>query len=103
MSKVWTEFNSKSISHLNLNCMAIMGIELEVAPYNYKEYCIKTLDATLPLPENMNYFVLVFEEVEFPRRIDHYKKIFGLYRFWRYDGTRRFGYTRYIFEGKKVS
>lgn len=26
MSKVWTEFNSKSISHLNLNCMAIKGI-----------------------------------------------------------------------------
>ncbi|MBC1475113.1 hypothetical protein HB852_10830 [Listeria grandensis] len=76
MTKVWTEF-SKCKSNPMLNYMAIMGIEMEIAPYKYKEYCVEMLDATLPM-ENINYFVLIFEEVEFPTRIDYYKKVWGM-------------------------
>ncbi|WP_137657494.1 hypothetical protein [Listeria newyorkensis] len=76
MSKIWTEFK-KSEFNSNLKYLAINGIEMELVHHNYQEYCVETLDNVLPEPSDLNYFALIVEEVEFPTRIDQYKKVWG--------------------------
>ncbi|MBC1936976.1 hypothetical protein HCA69_11395 [Listeria grandensis] len=76
MSKVWTEFK-KSRLQSEFNCLAINGIEMEIAQQSYPKYCIAVLNNILPKQSDMNYFALIVEEVEFPTRVDNYKKVWG--------------------------
>lgn len=74
MSKVWTEFKKNGLNP-ELNCVAINGIEMEIGQQNYQRYCIEILSDILPGNSDMNYFALIVEEIEFPTRVDHYKKV----------------------------
>lgn len=47
MSKVWTEFKKNRLNP-ELNCIAINGIEMEIAKQIYQEYCIEILSDILP-------------------------------------------------------
>ncbi|AQY49777.1 hypothetical protein PWEIH_02182 [Listeria weihenstephanensis FSL R9-0317] len=70
MKKNWTE-----IQEINTNYkkIAIFGIYLENGNTEYLRYCVDEL--TKYLPPELHYYALITNEVEFPTRIDYYKKL----------------------------
>ncbi|MBC1604730.1 hypothetical protein HCJ39_08400 [Listeria rocourtiae] len=74
MKKNWTEINE---TNGNYKRIGIYGTHLEVGNTEYPNYCIGELASILPA--NLHYYALVTSEIEFPTRIDYYKKLWKGY------------------------
>ncbi|KGL41316.1 hypothetical protein DUK53_06135 [Listeria sp. SHR_NRA_18] len=74
MKKNWTETQE---TNSNFKRIAINGTHLEVGNTEYPSYCIDELSRILP--SELHYFALITREVEFPTRIDYYRKLWKAY------------------------
>lgn len=74
MKKNWTEIQETSTNYKRI---AINGTYLENGNTEYPSYCIDELNRILP--SELHYFALITYEVEFPTRVDYYRKLWKAY------------------------